>query len=77
MSGRNGTEKGFDIMEGQKIFKIVDKDQHQHMISGILFLDRRGEEVIFGIVVNHGFRKNLSSSYRLEPFKCSSIKVVT
>ena len=54
MSGRNGAEKGFDIMEGQKIFKIVDKDQHQHMISGIFFLYRRRQKVVFGVIVDHG-----------------------
>ena len=59
MSGRNGAEKGFDIMEGQKTFKIVDKDQHQHMISGIFFLYRRRQKVVFGVIVDHGLGQNL------------------
>ena len=48
-----------DIFDGEDIFKIVDKDQDQHMLLGVFLFHRRGEEIVLCIVVDHGLRQYL------------------
>ena len=59
MAAGNGPENLLDIRKGQYILKIVDKDQHQHVVFGIFFLHRRREQVVLRVVVDHGFGQNL------------------
>ena len=38
----------------QEEHKIINKNQKQHMLTGIFLLDRRRQQVILGIIVDHG-----------------------
>ena len=40
-------------------FEVVDKNQHQNVIPGILLLDRRRQQMVLGIVVDHRLSENL------------------
>ena len=53
------SQQNLDIIDGQNVFKIVDKGQHQQMLFCIFLLHRRREKVVLGIVVYHGFGQNL------------------
>ena len=56
---RDGTEKFLDVRDGKNILKIVDKDQHEKMILGITLLLRGREQIVLGIVVDHGLGQDL------------------
>ena len=55
----DGREELFNIPKGYHIFKIINQNQHQQMILGVAFFDGRRQQVIFGIVIDHGFGQDL------------------
>ena len=58
MTLRDGAEDFLNVAEGEKIFKVVNKNQHQHVVLAVLLLLRRREKVVLGVIVNHGFSQN-------------------
>ena len=40
-------------------FEIINENQHQNMFFAVFLLDRRWKQIVFCIVVNHGFGQNL------------------
>ena len=42
-----------NVADAEKIFEIVNKDQRQQMLSGILLFLRRGKQTILCVVVDH------------------------
>ena len=48
-----------DIPEGENILKIVDEGQKQNVVSGVFFLHRRREQIVFCVIVDHGLCKHL------------------
>ena len=59
MSAGDGLEDLLDVVEGEQVLKVVDEDQHQHMFFGIFLLDRRREQIVLRIVVDHGLSQDL------------------
>mgnify|MGYP006986289153 FL=1 len=55
----DGTEKLLDVCDGQNILKIINEDQHEQMIFGIALLLRGREQVILGVVIDHGLCQDL------------------
>ena len=39
--------------------EIIDKNQKQHVLAGIFLADGRRQQVVFGVVVDHGFGQDL------------------
>ena len=59
MLGGNGGEECLDIIKGQQALEIVDKNEHEHVVLGVFFLYRRRQQIVFCIVIDHGFGQNL------------------
>ena len=56
---RQRPQNGLDVADGQKILKIVNKDHQKNMVSGILLLVRRRQQMILRVVVDHGLGHDL------------------
>ena len=61
MSRGNGTEQFLDIVDGKNILKIIDKNQKQDMLFGILLFIGRRQQVVLVIVLIMVFVRTLSS----------------
>jgi len=56
---RDRSEKSLDIADGKDILKIVDKNQHQKMFTGVTLLLRRREKLVLRVIVDHGLSQDL------------------
>ena len=56
---RQRRQQVLNIADRENIFKIIDKNQEQHVLFGIFLLLGRGKQTVLGVVVNHGLRQNL------------------
>ena len=52
-------EKLLDIRDGKNGLQIVDQDDKEHVVPGILLLYRRWDQTVLGVIINHGLRHNL------------------
>ncbi len=52
-------EHRLDVPDRKDVFKIVDQDQEQHVLSGILLLHGRREKIVLRVVVDHGLGQDL------------------
>ena len=59
MAFQNRFKELLDVIKGQKIFKIINKNQHQHVLFGIFLFHRGRKQIILGVIVDHGFGENL------------------
>ena len=50
---RNRPEKRLYITDGQNPLVIINKDQQKYMLLGILLPYRRGQQIVFGIIIDH------------------------
>ena len=56
---RERREKLLDIRDGKDGLQIVDQDDKEHVVPGILLLYRRWDQTVLGVIINHGLRHNL------------------
>ena len=54
-----GRQQALDITDGQNIFKIINENQEQHVLSGILLFLGRWKQTVLGVVVDHRLGQNL------------------
>lgn len=52
-------EYGLNIGEAQDALVIINEEEHKDVIFRIALLFRRGEKLVFGIVIDHRFRQDL------------------
>ena len=51
-------EEGLDFAEGYHILEVIDENQHQDVVAGILLFDRRGQQPVLCVIIDHGFCDN-------------------
>ena len=52
-------EKSLDVRDGKNVFEIIDKQEHDHMLLAVPFVFRGRQQVVLGIVVDHGLGQDL------------------